>query len=317
MTPSAPTTPLRQVLDERISELLREAEGMFEARLASQTAETRLRAQRDTADRLNQAVRRMTQAAGAGELAATLLDASGPFATAAALLRVDGGMATVERIRGHAEACRTGVAIPLSQASALAGAVETRDPVVAMASAAEISPALAALFPEGVEGRLSIFPLAAGERVVALLCAWGEVEGPPLELLAQVAGAMWRGHGPAAPAGLLSIASAATRQPGEPASKWEGLPPAEQQMHLRAQRFARVQTAGMRLHQGGAVRAGRARCDLYDALRKPIEDAREAFRKEFFASCPSMVDYLHLELVHTLANDDPELLGKDYPGPML
>jgi hypothetical protein len=27
-----------------------------------------------------------------------------------------------------------------------------------------------------------------------------------------------------------------------------------------------------------------------------------------------MVDYLHLELVRTLANDDPELLGENYPG---
>jgi hypothetical protein len=30
-----------------------------------------------------------------------------------------------------------------------------------------------------------------------------------------------------------------------------------------------------------------------------------------------MVDYLHLELIRTLANDDAELLGKDYPGPMV
>jgi len=28
-----------------------------------------------------------------------------------------------------------------------------------------------------------------------------------------------------------------------------------------------------------------------------------------------MVDYLHLELVQTLANDDPDLLGNNYPGP--
>jgi hypothetical protein len=30
-----------------------------------------------------------------------------------------------------------------------------------------------------------------------------------------------------------------------------------------------------------------------------------------------MVDYLHLELVQTLANDDPDLLGNNYPGPMV
>jgi hypothetical protein len=30
-----------------------------------------------------------------------------------------------------------------------------------------------------------------------------------------------------------------------------------------------------------------------------------------------MVDYLHPELVRTLANDDVELLGSDYPGPLV
>ena len=30
-----------------------------------------------------------------------------------------------------------------------------------------------------------------------------------------------------------------------------------------------------------------------------------------------MVDYLHLELLRTLANDDADLLGSEYPGPMV
>jgi hypothetical protein len=73
----------------------------------------------------------------------------------------------------------------------------------------------------------------------------------------------------------------------------------------------------MRLHEGPAVLTGRSRRNLYEALRSPIDEAREQFRRDFFACCPSMVDYLHLELVHTLANDDAELLGTDYPGPMV
>jgi hypothetical protein len=149
-----------------------------------------------------------------------------------------------------------------------------------------------------------------------LLCAWGEVERPPLELLAQVAAAIWSRLEPAVPEGLVSIAPAETTA-SNAAPKWEGLPPTEQRTHLGAQRFARVQAAEIRLRHGGAVRTGRVRRNVYDALRKPIDEAREAFRRQFFASCPSMVDYLHLELVHTLANDDPELLGKDYPGPIL
>jgi hypothetical protein len=73
----------------------------------------------------------------------------------------------------------------------------------------------------------------------------------------------------------------------------------------------------LRLHESPAVQSGRARRDLYGALRRKIDDARAAFQDRFFKACPSMVDYLHLELVRTLAQDDAELLGKDYPGPLV
>ncbi|PWU04941.1 MAG: hypothetical protein C5B51_15885 [Terriglobia bacterium] len=120
---------------------------------------------------------------------------------------------------------------------------------------------------------------------------------------------MWKAF--PAPQELVSIASAKTP------SAWDSLSADEQQVHLRAQRFARVQVAEMRLFETDAVQSGRTRRDLYGVLRPRIDAARESFRKSFFAPSASMVDYLHLELVHTLANDDPELLGKDYPGPMV
>jgi hypothetical protein len=119
---------------------------------------------------------------------------------------------------------------------------------------------------------------------------------------------------------LVTIAPAPISPPAEPsrpAATWESLPVDEQQIHLRAQRFARVQVAEMRLYEADTVQSGRARRDLYDALRKPIDEARQKFHEQFFARCASMVDYLHLELVRTLAHDDPDLFGKDYPGPLV
>ena len=95
------------------------------------------------------------------------------------------------------------------------------------------------------------------------------------------------------------------------------LPPEERATHLRASRFARVQVAEMRLYKANAVREGRARKDLYSALKEDIDTAREAFRLNFVTVCASMADYLHLELVRTLANDDPLLLGPGYPGPLV
>ncbi len=114
------------------------------------------------------------------------------------------------------------------------------------------------------------------------------------------------------------LARARVAQVVSPADSPDGTPPAEEQRpHLQAQRFARVKAAEMRLYRADAVARGRARQNLYAELRPEIDSAREAFRQEFVSACPSMRDYLHLELVHTLANDDGALLGPEYPGPLV
>jgi ElaB/YqjD/DUF883 family membrane-anchored ribosome-binding protein len=326
MAPSAPASSLRQILDERISQLLREAEDVLDARAARQAGEARGRARREAAEQLNQAVRRMRQAADVEELGAALLDAASAFAGGVALLALDGAVARGERIRGGPQAAEgfRALEIPLALAPALAAAVESRDPVVTATTPAEISPLLASCLDHPADARAWVFPVAGRERVAALVYAWGEVEAPPIELLTQVAAAVWSAR-PPAPEGFVSIApveqSVATEAASAPAlasaSAWERLSPEEQRRHLRAQRFARVQVARIRLFRPADVQAGRARRDLYGALREPIDGAREAFRKTYFDPCPSMVDYLHLEVLRTLANDDPELLGDNYPGVMV
>jgi len=302
------TSPLRQILEDRLSQLSAEVDRLF--------AEARERARDEFADQLNQAVRRIRQAADGDELGGTLLDAAGALASGAAWFRITGDAAKGERIRGVPEEAAEAfhaLEIPLESAAALAGAVESRDPVIAATTPREVSEQLAELLEHAPEGRVSIFPVVVRDRVPALLYAWGSVQGPAVELLTQVAAAAWGAMPePAAPE-LVTIEPA----PPEPASAWDRLPLEEQRIHLRAQRFARVQTAEMRLFQADAVEAGRAGRNLYDTLRKSIDAAREAFHQSFFAPCPSMVDYLHLELVQTLAHDDPDLLGKNYPGPMV
>jgi hypothetical protein len=302
--PTESTSEFRKLLEDRLSQLTSEVEAL--------AGEARERARRECADGLNQAVRRMRQAAGPEELWATLVDVTAGFASGAALLRVTGDRAVVERVRS-ADA-PIGTEIALASAPALASAVETRDPVVAAAGQGEVA-GLADLVGESSGDRVSIFPIVGHDRVVALLSVWGKVEGAAVELLAQAAGAGWLEPvpppaPPTAPAvPLVTIAPAAR--------SWDTLPATEQQLHLRAQRHARVQVSEMRLFHADAVQAGRAHRDLYGALRPEIDAARESFRQKFFANCASMVDYLHLEMLRTLANDDAELLGKDYPGPLV
>jgi hypothetical protein len=316
---------LRQLLENRTSQLSTEVECLFD--------EARDRGRREFADQLNQMVRRIRQSEDVEALDATLLDAAGSFSTGSALFHVDGQVAKGRRIRGvpedTAEAFKS-FEIPLGSAAALAGAVETRDPVVAVTTPGEVSAGLVELAGPTAEGRVFIFPLVVRDRVAGLLYAWGAVQGSVMELLTQVAAGVWSDLLRPAPVELVQIAGPPVL-PSEPdslipvppnpslreaTSAWDRLSTEEQQIHFRAQRFARVHVAEMRLYQAEAVQAGRSRARLYQTLRKPIDTARDRFRQTYFSPCPSMVDYLHLELVRTLANDDPELLGKEYPGPM-
>lgn len=293
-------TPFRQILENRLSQLAAETETLF--------AEARERARRELADQLNQAARRLLQAGGVDELAATLSAVAAPFAAKVLVFRVEG------------EVARNGqMDVALASAPALAGAIQTRDPVVAAATPGELPGALLDLLGHSTEDRVYIFPIVAGESVPALVYASGNVQGPAIELLAQMAAAAWKALTPARPAngGLVTIAPTPAAPAAEKASSWDRLNPEEQQIHLRAQRWARVRVAELRLRQSAAVQAARARRNLYESLREPIDAARQEFRQNFFATCPSMVDYLHLELLSTLAHDDADLLGKDYPGPLV
>ena len=163
-----------------------------------------------------------------------------------------------------------------------------------------------------------------GDRVPAILYGWGNVQESALELLAQVAAGAWASLnvprlGSAPPLVEIEGVPSVSAPPASAGQRnsWETLRPEEQQTHLRAQRFARVRVAQMRLSEAEAVQAGRSQGDLYAGLRDAIDAARLEFRDKFFVPCPGMVDYLHLEMVRTLANDDAELLGPDYPGPMV
>jgi hypothetical protein len=183
---------------------------------------------------------------------------------------------------------------------------------VAAATVTELSEPLLALAGRAAGDLAHIFPLVTGDEMTAALYCWGVVEAPAIELLSEVAAVAWRILPAPEPAELVQIAEAPPV-----ASEWDRLGPEQQRIHLRAQRFARVQAAEMRLAHAEELRSGRVRGNLYDALREPIERARAKFHDQFFAACPGMVDYLHLELVASLAQNDADLLGANYPGPLV
>src|ERR1044071_4160810 len=140
MASGAPPSPLRQLLEDRISQLSAEVESMFAA--------GRERSRRELAEQLNQAVRRLRQASGTEELAATLVDAAGLFASGAAFFRIGKDAARGEGIRGVSEDAAEafgGKSIALADAPAIAGVVESGEPVTAAAAPSEVSVEMAAV----------------------------------------------------------------------------------------------------------------------------------------------------------------------------
>jgi hypothetical protein len=93
-------------------------------------------------------------------------------------------------------------------------------------------------------------------------------------------------------------------------------PPVSEEKYLRAQRFARVRVAEIQLYHAAAMKTGRATADLYASLKTQMDAARDAYREKFLTPMNGTADYLHVEFVRTLANDDAALLGPGYPGPL-
>jgi hypothetical protein len=310
-------------LAARISEEHREA---LEARLqqAHRSAEA---ARRELIQKLNQVARRLRSFEDERQWSNTLVDSTRGFCGRAALFLVRDSKLYLETTRNFDDADLAD-AVPLHEAAAFAAAVETRDTVAAIRSAGELSEPIGRYLGEGDE-KVYLFPVVACEAVPAiLLVESGEVDVAGLELLVALAGAVLNSqpvvHPPlVAPfAAQLDDLIAITPAPAASAQKpeilsWFSLSREDREMHLRAQRFARVQVAQIRLYQSEKVKIGRTAHDLYTSVKEEVDAAREVFRREFLNSSDSMVDYLHLELVRTLANDDADVLGKDYPGPMV
>jgi len=322
MSTAAPSPSLRNLFSE--------LEQLFQSETEARVSTSVQAAERALAEHLNQSVRRLRQAATFAEIAAVLCDASAPFANSCAVFHIHEDAVGGERLRGAATEAAgrfREIEFAAAEAGAFAGAIDSREPVVALCSPAEVSPAVVEAFGHAPGDKAHLLPLTVDRTTAGILYAAGAVESAALELLVQVTAAVlearqrpaqWdrppspsRGSSPTSDLVRIEPASAA---PASPALDWEELSMADRQLHLRAQRFARTKVAEMRLYRPDAVKVGRAQGDLYSALQDAIDEGRETFRQTFVTASKTMVDYFHLELVRTLANDNPAWLGGKYPG---
>jgi hypothetical protein len=83
----------------------------------------------------------------------------------------------------------------------------------------------------------------------------------------------------------------------------------DQKLHEDAKRFARLLVSEIKLYNEAQVSAGRENKDLYDRLKDDIERSRRMYLERVPEHIHSTTNYFYEELVRTLANGDPVLLG--------
>ena len=301
-------------IDSEIQDAVARAIATEHTQALAELERTRAETRAATAAALNQNLRLLREASSQTGILDLLARASASYSGKAVVLSFENNQATAGEL-----------SFDISDAAAIRSAIEANEPVVALGSANEISSTLT--YGMGVDAgqRVYLFPVTARQKAVAMLVAVGEVILPPLELLCGAAGMKLElldaaRAAPSVPAGPGLVQIGHESKPassGTGPSAWEQLTPEDQKLHLQAQRVARVRVAEMRLYHAEALRRGEAARDIYKELRAEIESARSYFLQTFLSKTPTMVDYLHLEILHNLAHDDDRLLGQEYPGPMV
>ncbi|HMD17001.1 MAG TPA: hypothetical protein VKH18_10060 [Terriglobales bacterium] len=97
--------------------------------------------------------------------------------------------------------------------------------------------------------------------------------------------------------------------PEAPASS---MSPEDQDVHRKAQRFARLLVDEVKLYNQAKVAEGRKNKDLYDRLKEAIEKSRATYQKRYGNTVAASGNYFQNEIVRSLAEDDLSIMGANF-----
>ncbi len=284
---------------------------------------------------LNQALANVHAGGTQVQILDALLDGAAQFTSRAALYVVRGASAVGWRARGFADddAVRNN---PVELTVGLpAAAINSR--AVATGAADEFLHGFGEKFGAPQKDCLA-FPLVVRDKVVALIYADGgtrdhRMDRPALEALVRTAG-LWlevfatrkvtvAQQGP--PAAAMAAAAAASAPAVAPESPREIKPDAaahpdtpsiasgQEEVHKKAKRFAKLLVDEIKLYNQSKVSEGKQHRDLYDRLHDDIEKSRASYDKRYGNTPAKDGDYFNQELIRILADNDPQLLGGNFP----
>jgi hypothetical protein len=88
--------------------------------------------------------------------------------------------------------------------------------------------------------------------------------------------------------------------------------PEDQDVHRKAQRFARLLVDEIKLYNQAKVAEGRKNKDLYDRLKETIEKSRSTYQKRYGTTAAASANYFQHEIIRSLAEDDLSIMGANF-----
>lgn len=119
----------------------------------------------------------------------------------------------------------------------------------------------------------------------------------------------------AAGAGMETVATVASvaAAVSVPSAGSPAVSAADEEVHRKAKRFAKLLVDEIQLYNKEQVAEGRKHKDLYDRLKEDIEKSRGAYEKRYGQTAAASANYFDQEVVRILAENNRSLLGGNYP----
>ncbi len=289
-------------------------------------------------DLLYAAVSSVYDANGQADILKSMLDGAAQFTARAALFVVKAGNLASWQARGFQDDLR---GLNISGASGLAGrALQDKEPV--SAAAAEFDSDFISAQGNPFDGNATLHPLVVRDKVAAILYTDAGIDAPGLSdqssvrILVRSASswleilALRKGGGgaaaaeapapePVAQAAAEPAPSVAAPEPPPPppppaaeAASTEGLSPADQEVHKKAKRFAKLLVDEIKLYNQAKVAEGRQSKDLYTRLKEDIDKSRATYEKRYGSTVAASAGYFSSEVIRILADNDAAVLGEGF-----
>jgi hypothetical protein len=97
-----------------------------------------------------------------------------------------------------------------------------------------------------------------------------------------------------------------------PAAASPAMSQEDQDVHRKAQRFARLLVDEIKLYNQAKIAEGRKNNDLYDRLKDAIEKSRATYHKRYGNTVAASANYFQHEIIRSLAEDDLSIMGANF-----